>query len=136
MGETQPVRPSKSDSLDRSVRKVVDVGVDVLFLELVKLWVLALELLASSVLVSDVLKLHPNELFSLLLEVEELIGVLELAKVGLNVHEVSDVLHDLVAPLSHLLVVHELLAVAVVEKDAHFRLHLVLEVEPELLHFD
>jgi hypothetical protein len=74
---------------------------------------------------------HSNAVFSVFLEVQESVWVLKLVQISLNVLVVVNVLHQLCLPLSALLVVHELLAVQVVEKYSYFGLVLVSEVKPK-----
>jgi hypothetical protein len=74
---------------------------------------------------------HSNAIFSVFLEVEESVWVLKLVQIFLNVLVVVDVFHELSLPLSALLVVHELLAVQVVEEYSYFGLVLVSEVKPK-----
>lgn len=96
---------------------------------------------------------HANVGFTLRLEVEEAVRPLKLIQIALDIIVVVNILLQLRPPLPTLLLVHEILAVHVVEVDAHLGavrvalpaevlllllllLVVQVEVEPQLLHFD
>ena len=80
---------------------------------------LLFEVFFRLLLASDLIKGHTNSLLAILLKVEECIWILKLVEVPLNVLVVVHVFHELGAPFSTLLVVHEFLAIEVVKQNAN-----------------
>lgn len=79
---------------------------------------------------------YSQHFFSLTLKVQECVWSLEVIKIILDIVVIVDVFFNLLFPLEHLHLVKHQLRVEVVEENPHFCLLLVVEVEPELLHFE
>ena len=134
--QRQPVGTTVPKLLDEPVCVVINVIVDHSLLELMELGKPSFEQYLVPLLSCNTFKRHPDLLLSLMLKVQELIGLLQLLQVQVDVLVVVNVLHDLGSPFAHLLVVHELLTIEVVEQDSDPATPLVFELEPELLDFE
>ena len=95
-----------------------------------------LEFGLAPLLLSNSFKTHTYLIFSLVLEIQKLVGILQLVEVSLDILIVIDILHDLILPLATLLVVHKLLAIQVVEHYTNSGLGIVADVEPQFLNLD